>query len=133
LPAISAKLASSLLSSIHAYHTWLGSYAFDTGPTFHTAMPITPELYNAQIDNEDIQVDAWADTPLLQSLEEGGVDWPSSCRNGTCRTCVGRLKSGSVHYEIEWPGLSAEDKEAGCVLPCVAYPDGNVVLLRGEY
>ena len=29
-------------------------------------MPITPELYNAQIDNEDIQVDAWADTPLLQ-------------------------------------------------------------------
>ena len=96
-------------------------------------MPITPELYNAQIDNEDIQVDAWADTPLLQSLEEGGVDWPSSCRNGTCRTCVGRLKSGSVHYDIEWPGLSPEDKEAGCILPCVAYPDGNVVLLRGEY
>ena len=80
-------------------------------------MPITPELYNAQIDNEEVQVDAWADTPLLQSLEEGGVDWPSSCRNGTCRTCVGRLKSGSEQKEIACLGLTPEDHEAGCIMP----------------
>ena len=91
-------------------------------------MPITPELYNAQIDNEDIQVDAWADTPLLQSLEEGGVDWPSSCRNGTCRTCLGKLKSGSVRYAIDWPGLTREEQDEGYVLPCCAYPQGDVVL-----
>ncbi len=53
---------------------------------------------------------------------------PSSCRSGTCRTCVCRLVSGEVSYTIEWPGLSAEEKAEGYVLPCVARPTSNVVL-----
>ena len=69
--------------------------------------------------------------PLLHSLEQGGIDWPSSCRNGTCRTCIGRLVSGTVRYEIEWPGLLAEEKEEGYVLPCVAQPCSDVVLREG--
>ena len=72
--------------------------------------------------------DAWPDRPLLDSLEQGGIAWPSSCRNGTCRTCIGKLQSGRVHYRIEWPGLSVEEKAEGCILPCVAYPLGDVVL-----
>ena len=56
------------------------------------------------------------------------MDWPSSCRNGTCRTCLGQLVSGSVHYEIDWPGLTAEEKAEGYVLPCCAYPDSDLVL-----
>ena len=77
------------------------------------------------------QFDAWPDRPLLHSMEQGGVSWPSSCRNGTCRTCIGQLVSGSVRYEIEWPGLSAEEREEGYVLPCVAYPCSDVVLKEG--
>lgn len=77
------------------------------------------------------QFDAWPDRPLLHSMEEGGVSWPSSCRNGTCRTCIGQLLSGTVRYEIEWPGLSQEEKAQGCVLPCVAYPCSDVVLKEG--
>ena len=75
--------------------------------------------------------DGWADQPLLVSLEMGGLDWPSSCRNGTCRTCLGQLLQGTVHYKVAWPGLSAEEKVEGCVLPCVAYPDSEVTLRRG--
>ena len=60
------------------------------------------------------------------------IDWPSSCRNGTCRTCLGQLKSGRVRYEIEWPGLTTEEMEEGCVLPCVAYPESDVVLQDPE-
>ena len=30
-------------------------------------------------------------------------------------------------YRIEWPGLSAEEKRVGMILPCVAYPGGVVV------
>ena len=70
----------------------------------------------------------WPDQPLLVSLEQGGIDWPSSCRNGTCRTCLGQLRQGSVRYEIEWPGLSTEEMAEGCVLPCVAYPVSDVEL-----
>ncbi len=75
--------------------------------------------------------DAWSDQPLLQAMEAGGVDWPSSCRNGTCRTCIGQLVKGLVRYEIEWPGLSKEEKDEGYVLPCAAYPCSDVVLREG--
>ena len=76
--------------------------------------------------------DAWPEQTLLTSLELGGIDWPSSCRNGTCRTCLGLMLSGTVRYDIEWPGLSAEEKAEGCVLPCVAYPCGDITLQRGS-
>ena len=38
------------------------------------------------------------------------------------------LIEGEVRYAIEWPGLSAEEKAEGCVLPCVAYPASDVRL-----
>ena len=38
------------------------------------------------------------------------------------------LLEGQVSYEIEWPGLSAEEKRDGWILPCVAQPLGDVVL-----
>jgi ferredoxin len=72
--------------------------------------------------------DARPDQPLLLSLEAAGIPWPNSCRNGTCRTCIGQLVQGRVHYRIAWPGLSVDEKDEGCVLPCVAYPDTSVVL-----
>ncbi len=59
------------------------------------------------------------DTVLLAVLR-AGVEWPSACRNGTCRACMGRLLAGQIRYQIEWPGLSAEEKAEGCFLPCVA-------------
>jgi ferredoxin len=69
-----------------------------------------------------------ATLPLLQAAERAGLSPASSCRNGSCRTCMRRLSSGQVMYRIEWPGLSAEEKQAGYILPCVAYPLSDVVL-----
>jgi ferredoxin len=77
------------------------------------------------------QVDASDDNTLLDALEMGGVNWLSSCRNGSCRTCIGQLLEGTVRYEVEWPGLSAEEKAEGYVLPCVAKPCSNVKLKPG--
>jgi len=57
---------------------------------------------------------------LLESAERAGIELLSSCRNGTCRTCMCRLVAGEVHHRIEWPGLSREEKAEGWVLPCVA-------------
>jgi ferredoxin len=91
----------------------------------------TPEFFIARVAPQDQQFDAWANQPLLISMEQGGIDWPSSCRNGTCRTCIGQLESGTVRYEVEWPGLSAEEKAEGCVLPCVAYPCSDLTLRGG--
>ena len=87
-----------------------------------------PPFFIATLEADGQQFDAWSDQPLLTSLEQGGLDWPSSCRNGTCRTCIGQLVRGEVRYDIEWPGLSAEEKAEGCVLPCVAFPCSDLVL-----
>lgn len=93
--------------------------------------PALPVLYSAHTEPEGGQYDARADQPLLHALEQGGSRWPSSCRNGTCRTCVGKLLRGSVRYEMEWPGLLAEEKAEGYVLPCVAFPCSDVVIQQG--
>ena len=58
-------------------------------------------FFIARIEPDGTQCDAWPEQPLLLSLEQGGIDWP---------------------------GLTAEEKAEGCVLPCVAYPVGDVKL-----
>ena len=90
----------------------------------------TPLLFIGQAGPDALQFDAWINQPLLVSLEQGGIDWPSSCRNATCRTCIGQLIRGEVRYDIEWPGLSSEEMDEGCVLPCVAIPCSDVALQR---
>lgn len=69
-----------------------------------------------------------AGQPLLQSAARAGVEMPSSCRNGTCRACISRLLDGRVSYRIEWPGLLPEEKAEGFILPCVAYPETDLLL-----
>ena len=73
-------------------------------------------------------VPAPADTTILHAAEQAGIELPSSCRNGTCRTCICRLQCGRVRYLVEWPGLSFEEKREGYILPCVAVPEGDVVV-----
>jgi ferredoxin len=73
--------------------------------------------------------EADAGRPLLASALAAGVILPSSCRNGTCRACLCLMEQGQVHYEIEWPGLSLDEKREGCILPCVACPDTDLVIV----
>ena len=65
---------------------------------------------------------------ILQSAQDAGLELPSSCRNGTCRTCLCRMRSGSVRFLVEWPGLSVDEKQEGWILPCVAAPTADVAL-----
>jgi ferredoxin len=65
---------------------------------------------------------------LLQAALDAGVRLPRSCRNGTCRACLAQLLAGRIHYRIDWPGLLAEEKAAGWVLPCVACADSDLTL-----
>jgi ferredoxin len=82
----------------------------------------------AQIDPGGFRFETEAGRTLLQSAESAGIELPSSCRNGTCRTCICRLLDGEIRYRIEWPGLSREEKAEGWILPCVAEPVGDVRL-----
>jgi ferredoxin len=96
------------------------------------ALPDFPDspavVHQARLEPGGQHFDAPADLPLLLSAERAGLPVVSSCRNGTCRACICQLVSGCVMYRIEWPGLSAEEKLAGRILPCVAYPACDVIL-----
>ncbi len=67
---------------------------------------------------------------LLQAAEQAGIDLPSSCRNGTCRTCICRLAEGQgkVRHLVEWPGLSYDEKREGYILPCVAVAEEDLAI-----
>ncbi|MBG6076143.1 2Fe-2S iron-sulfur cluster binding domain-containing protein [Polaromonas sp. CG_9.11] len=92
------------------------------------AGPASP-VFSARVAGDGTGFEAPAALPLLLAAEQAGV-WlrDSSCRNGTCRTCLCRLVSGQVVYRIDWPGLSRDEKRDGFILPCVAYPASDVVI-----
>jgi ferredoxin len=76
--------------------------------------------------------DAAPHDSLLEAAELSGISLPSSCRNGTCRTCICKLVSGTVTYRVEWPGLSAEEKMEGYTLPCVAQATSDLVIHQAD-
>ena len=84
------------------------------------------------VEPERLRFDAPPELPLLQAMEQAGIEWPSSCRNGTCRTCIGRVLEGGIRHLIEWPGLSVDEKHNGCVLPCVAVATSDLRIARGS-
>ena len=73
--------------------------------------------------------EAPAPATVLESAERAGIRLPSSCRNGTCRTCICLATSGAVRYKIEWPGLSFDEKREGYILPCVAVAETDLVIV----
>jgi ferredoxin len=94
--------------------------------------PDTFQIFTVKVAPAGLQYDVEGDLTLLEAAEMSRIELPSSCRNGTCRTCVCRLVRGEVTYAIEWPGLSAEEKAEGYVLPCVARPTTDVVLEQSQ-
>ena len=87
-----------------------------------------PASFLVSLDPSGERFEARVDRTVLLSALDAGVILPSSCRNGTCRTCMQLLRSGRVAYRIEWPGLLREETEEGWILPCVAYPESDLVI-----
>lgn len=86
-------------------------------------------VFKVRIEPGGRTFEAPATLALLQAAELAGLTLlASSCRNGTCRSCICQLSSGQVSYRIEWPGLSAEEKREGFILPCVAYARSDLVI-----
>ena len=89
-------------------------------------------IFPVTVQPEGLQFDVEGDLTVLEAAEMGRVQLPSSCRNGTCRSCMCILLSGEVHYSIDWPGLSPEEKAEGWILPCVARPASALVIEQDQ-
>ena len=62
-----------------------------------------------------------AGTPLLRSLEEGGVFVTSVCRSGECSMCRVKILRGKV-YQTSDALVRKSDRRFGYVHSCVSYP-----------
>jgi len=81
-----------------------------------------------RLEPSGLEFEAEAGVTLLSAAEAAGIELPSSCRNGTCRTCICQRLSGESRHLIEWPGLSFDEKIEGWILPCVAVAMSDLTL-----
>jgi len=94
------------------------------------AAPDSAAGFQVRFEGGNAAFAAGSDEALLYAAARAGLELPSSCRNGTCRTCMCQLVSGEVAYRIRWPGLLPEEKAAGWILPCIAHARSDLVLRR---
>ena len=91
-------------------------------------MTSAPKKFSILIVSKSWQFEAADSASVLEAARRAQFALPASCRNGTCRTCICRLVSGRVRYMVEWPGLSADEKKDGYMLPCVAIAESDLVI-----
>lgn len=84
------------------------------------------ERFAVTVEPEGWQFEAVAGVSLVESARHAGIVLPTSCRNGTCRTCRCQVVSGRARHLIEWPGLSEEERLDGSILPCVATAESDL-------
>lgn len=87
-----------------------------------------PGQHRIELIGIDLHFHSRPGQTLLAAALATGVHLPSSCRNGTCRECRCRVLQGRAVHTIAWPGLSAEEKREGWILPCVAMAETALVL-----
>ena len=68
--------------------------------------------------------------PLLDTLEEHGVDLPYGCRYGGCITCAAKLTAGTVD-QSEQVALNNRQINNGYIVLCVAKPLSDCTLEVG--
>ncbi|MPS27984.1 2Fe-2S iron-sulfur cluster-binding protein [Pigmentiphaga sp.] len=92
--------------------------------------PASGPRHTVTLDPQQWTFAAGEDESLFLAARRAGVRLPAICRNGTCRTCFSRMESGSVRYLVDWPGLSAQEKQEGFILPCVAVATSAIVMVN---
>ncbi len=92
---------------------------------------MAPSTVTVTVANQGgLSLEVDADRPLLDTLEEHGVDLPYGCRYGGCITCAAKLTAGKVD-QSEQVALNNRQIANGYVVLCVARPLSDCTLEVG--
>ncbi|MBD3657562.1 2Fe-2S iron-sulfur cluster-binding protein [Marinobacter sp.] len=69
-----------------------------------------------------------ADETILDAMLRQGVDFPFSCRKGSCHACVHVAEKGRLSADAQ-KGLDDHKKGEGCFLPCLCRPVDDMVIV----
>jgi ferredoxin len=79
----------------------------------------------------EVSTEVAEDRYLLDAAVDAGLDLPYMCLQGWCTTCAGRILSGSVD-QSEARRIYPDDRKAGFVLLCSAYPRADLRILTHQ-
>lgn len=95
--------------------------------------PVSDEIVAREVtviyDDEEFKYTVEPNETILEKGLEEDVDLPFSCQSGLCTACRGKCISGKVKM-MEDEGLSEAEIEEGYVLPCVAHPLTDDVVIE---
>lgn len=90
----------------------------------------TCEEIVANVGGEEARVVPEAGETILGALLRAEAPVPYSCQEGTCSSCISKLKEGTAHVR---PGvlksLRQDDLDGGLVLSCLARPASKKILI----
>jgi hypothetical protein len=90
-----------------------------------TSVP-TPGSTRLALTRSGRTVEVVGSQTLLDAAESAGASIPTLCRAGVCGTCRTRLVSGDARCTSD--ALDHRDRQAGYILPCVTWAQGDCAL-----